>query len=475
MANQYNNAMAGNFGSGYQYDPSRMTNTYQAERRTLSSPGFNSPATNTVDALERNTSQYGGFTRENQKGIFQSDSQRDANLRNQGLSGTWTSGQGGPQINDLSGYLGMKEQQSSGSDFSGYQKQLNSLVGGTSQNKYQRQLDTELGNTGPNAYQKQLDAMLSQSGSNAYQNQLDSLLSAGPSKYQGQLDAMLVDPGQSKYENMMTSAMSGAGQSRYQGQLDALLKDPSKIQQTAGYQFDVDQGNQAINRSAAAKGMGNSGGVLAELASFGQGMASREYGNQVNRMASLNSADQANSRSVAGMQAGMYSDLMQSERANRNTDINRMMSLNQSELSNRNANINTLAGLSNAERDYRNTDINRMAGLSNTERDYRNTNINTLAGLSGAERANRTSEINTLSSLMQNAQQFGLSSGRYNPEQYTQSLGIRDSGGGSRMVASPSPQVNPYDAQVDRENAQIANQKRIYAEHDRTFDTPRWR
>ena len=286
----------------YEYDPSKMTNTYQAERRTLNPPGFNSPATNTVDALERNTSQYGGFTRENQRGRFQSDSQRDADLRNQGLSGTWTSGQGGPQITDLTGYLGMKEQQSAGSDFSGYQNQLNSLV--------------------------------------------------------------------------------GHGKNKYQDRLDALLSDPSKIQQTAGYQFDVDQGNQAINRSAAAKGMGNSGGVLAELASYGQGMASREYGNQVSRM----------------------------------------------------------------------------------------------AGLSAAERANRNTEINTLSGLMQNAQQFGISSGRYNPEQYTQSLGIRDiGGGGSRTAATPRPQVNPYDAQVDRENAQIANQQRIYAEHDKTFDTPRWR
>lgn len=67
-------------------------------------------------------------------------------------------------------------------------------------------------------------------------------------------------------------------QSRYK----QLLDDPSKIQQTAGYQFDLEQGNQAVNRSAAAKGMLNSGNVLAELAKFGQGLASKEYGNQLN-------------------------------------------------------------------------------------------------------------------------------------------------------------------------------------------------
>ena len=80
---------------------------------------------------------------------------------------------------------------------------------------------------------------------------------------------------------------SGADFGDYQNQLKALLSDPSKIQQTPGYQFAVDQGNQAINRSAAAKGMLNSGGVLAELAKYNQGMASQDYGNQVNRLADL--------------------------------------------------------------------------------------------------------------------------------------------------------------------------------------------
>lgn len=69
--------------------------------------------------------------------------------------------------------------------------------------------------------------------------------------------------------------------------LAGLLTDPSQIQQSAGYQFARDQGEQAINRSAAAKGMLGSGNVLAELAKYGQGMASQEYGNQVNRLSGL--------------------------------------------------------------------------------------------------------------------------------------------------------------------------------------------
>jgi len=95
-------------------------------------------------------------------------------------------------------------------------------------------------------------------------------------------------------ENMMGAEMQrqqqiaeGSNFRPYQNQLNNLLRDPSKVQQTAGYQFALDQGNQSINRSAAAKGMLNSGNVLAELAKYGQGMASQQYDAETNRLASL--------------------------------------------------------------------------------------------------------------------------------------------------------------------------------------------
>lgn len=101
------------------------------------------------------------------------------------------------------------------------------------------------------------------------------------------------DAGGVKYRNLPgflnseESMRKGSDFSSYQNSLADLLRDPSKVQQTAGYQFALDQGNQAINRSAAAKGMLNSGNVLAELAKFGQGMASQQYDTEVNRLANL--------------------------------------------------------------------------------------------------------------------------------------------------------------------------------------------
>ena len=85
--------------------------------------------------------------------------------------------------------------------------------------------------------------------------------------------------------------------------LAELLTDPSKIQTDPGYQFVKQQGEQAINRSAAAKGMLNSGGVLAELQKYGSGLASQEYGGQVNRLADLMRGSQ---QFLLGANSGPY-------------------------------------------------------------------------------------------------------------------------------------------------------------------------
>lgn len=94
-------------------------------------------------------------------------------------------------------------------------------------------------------------------------------------------------PENTQLNNVKKDVAYGSNFMPYQNRLDELLRDPSKVNQTAGYQFALDQGNQAINRSAAAKGMLNSGNVLAELAKYGQGMASQQYNTETNRLADL--------------------------------------------------------------------------------------------------------------------------------------------------------------------------------------------
>jgi hypothetical protein len=100
------------------------------------------------------------------------------------------------------------------------------------------------------------------------------------------------------YLNMRGQQQQGADFSGYRRQLDQqlkqqqqandqykrLLQDPNAVQETAGYKFAVDQGNEAINRSAAAKGSLNSGNVLAELAKYGQGMGAQQYQTQLGNL-----------------------------------------------------------------------------------------------------------------------------------------------------------------------------------------------
>jgi hypothetical protein len=59
------------------------------------------------------------------------------------------------------------------------------------------------------------------------------------------------------------------------------------FQTSPGYQFQLDQGIGALDRSAAANGMLASGNQLAALTQYGQGLANQEYGNWTSQLGSL--------------------------------------------------------------------------------------------------------------------------------------------------------------------------------------------
>lgn len=63
-----------------------------------------------------------------------------------------------------------------------------------------------------------------------------------------------------------------------------LINDPSSVSSTPGYQFTRDQGIQAIDRSAAARGMLGSGRTSKDLMRFGTGLADQTYGNVFQRL-----------------------------------------------------------------------------------------------------------------------------------------------------------------------------------------------
>lgn len=66
----------------------------------------------------------------------------------------------------------------------------------------------------------------------------------------------------------------------YMGQLQNLMTNPqSALQSDPGYQFRLQQGEQALARSGAAKGFVGSGNMATALTDYAQGLASQEYGN----------------------------------------------------------------------------------------------------------------------------------------------------------------------------------------------------
>jgi hypothetical protein len=80
---------------------------------------------------------------------------------------------------------------------------------------------------------------------------------------------------------------------------------PTAAQLTAdpGYQFRLQQGQEALERSGAARGVTNTGGTLKNILDYGQQAASQEYGNVYNRMAGTYGMNEAARQAAFGLNA----------------------------------------------------------------------------------------------------------------------------------------------------------------------------
>ncbi len=81
--------------------------------------------------------------------------------------------------------------------------------------------------------------------------------------------------------------------------------DMTAFTASPGYQWRMDQGLQAIDRSRAARGLLNSGAADKSRMTYAQGLASSEFGDWWNRMAGLAGVGQSatGSTAAAGMNA----------------------------------------------------------------------------------------------------------------------------------------------------------------------------
>lgn len=96
----------------------------------------------------------------------------------------------------------------------------------------------------------------------------------------------------------MASGLQGLSQ--YQG----LLANPNAVKESEDYKFRFAEGQQALERSAAAKGMLMSGNTLQELQQYGQGFATRELDAALQRRIPLMETGLTSQRSLAELGQG---------------------------------------------------------------------------------------------------------------------------------------------------------------------------
>lgn len=92
---------------------------------------------------------------------------------------------------------------------------------------------------------------------------------------------------------------------------DLVGGDMSGFYTDPGYQFAQEEGQKAIERSAAARGGLKSGGTLKDLTRFGQGLANQQYSDYWNRLAGLSNVGQTTGTTLGGLGANMAGNIGQ--------------------------------------------------------------------------------------------------------------------------------------------------------------------
>lgn len=138
----------------------------------------------------------------------------------------------------------------------------------------------------------------------------------------------------------------------------------TSLENTPGYQFQLQQGNNAINAKAAATGSLDSGNTLLALSNYNQGLAGTTYQNAVNNLMPFLGQANAAASGIANTYTGLGSGL-----AGINTGLGTNLA-------------NTYTGLGNATASQYNT----LAGLNyQTQTGIGNANANAdLAGLTAS-------------------------------------------------------------------------------------------
>jgi hypothetical protein len=98
--------------------------------------------------------------------------------------------------------------------------------------------------------------------------------------------------------------------------------DYSAFDHSPGYQFSVQQGQQAINRQAAATGGAYSSSTLGAIGNYTQGMASENYNNYVNQLMGLAGYGASGNANLGQNLYGVGANIAQTQSASGNARAN---------------------------------------------------------------------------------------------------------------------------------------------------------
>jgi hypothetical protein len=95
---------------------------------------------------------------------------------------------------------------------------------------------------------------------------------------------------------------------------DAANAAMAKFQSSPGYQFQLSQGERAVDAGAAAKGFARSGAAMQAEQEFGQGLASSDFGNYWNRLQQLSGSGLSAAGGIASAATGGASNIASTDR-----------------------------------------------------------------------------------------------------------------------------------------------------------------
>lgn len=139
---------------------------------------------------------------------------------------------------------------------------------------------------------------------------------------------------------------------------DGSARANAAFRATPGYQFALDQGLDAVNRSAATRGMASSGNTAVELAKYASGFADQTYGNYMNRLQNGMQQGFGAAQGLAGIDQGLANNATNYGASQSNLSMQHAGNL---------AGVNT--GLSNLSQGSANTKAQMLMDVANKNAD----------------------------------------------------------------------------------------------------------